>query len=474
LKTPLYRKVALKPSPAQEPFFKNVTEYARNSQTAQPFFDRTTKSYSPKPLIQKANMDAASKDAPAWSKEGSIFLAAGFFAASPEKQTEILQHESVHALHQRSAMTDNSDAARNYAENLANNSALANVHTLSVPAPAVLGFPPQSYDGWNQVYLGADYIIGEIIEKGITLRIAIPYDDIGIKEKTHKETLSGIEMDLIDKHKSEVYHCGTHPFKPIAVYIKKLKEVAAVADKVNSKIPAGSMWKAELVVMGQGVNEAYRIANGKGVLELDSNNINTSVILDSASHEASHGVFEHHAAAGDPDFTKRVPDNFALQVADVFAQLSGTKNVDIPTGKFDPKIKPTATSGGIKPAGLVMVMDILWSGSGGHPWSVDEFFASAYGAYIRDASLLNKIIDHYSSFDPSIKTIKPILINLLTIAGDPKKISALKAPAVTTAATTALGSVGAVPDHTIVSPVLGIIRELIDPTLVVGPAAIKC
>ena len=475
MKTDIYRKVAPKASRVQEPFFKSVTENARNSQTTPPFFEKAIKSHPQQPLIQtKANTDPVTKDAPAWSKEGSIFLAAGFFAASPDKQTEILQHESVHALHQRFAPTDNSDAARNHAENLAYNPALANVHTLAVAAPSVLGFPPQSYDNWNRVFLGGEHIIGEIIISGITLRIAIPYDEIGIKELTKKDTVGGIEMDTIVKDKSAVYHCGPHPFKPIASYIDRLKKVAAVANKVNSKIPAGSMWKTELVVMGPGVNEAFRIANGKGVIELDSNNIKTNFILDSASHEASHGVFEHHAAAGDPDFTKRVPDNYALAVADVFAQLSNTKNVDIPTGKFDPKIKPTAPPAGGKPAGLVMVIDTLWSGSGGHPWSVDEFFASAYGAYTQDKSLLNKIIDHYISFDSSIKPIKPILLGLLEIAGDKKKISALKAPADTTAATAALGSLGAVPDHTSPSITLGIVRELIDPSLVRGPATIKC
>jgi hypothetical protein len=476
VKTAIYRKVPPKPFRVQEPFFKAITENAHNSQATLPFFEKAIKSHSPQSLIQtKASTNPAPKDAPAWSKEGSIFLAGGFFAASPDKQTEILQHESVHALHQRYAPTDNSDAARNRAENLANNPALANAHTLAVPAPAVLGFPPQSYDNWNQVFLGVDHIIGEIIVSGIILRIAIPYDEIGIKELTQKGTLGGIDMDLIVKDKSAVYHCGPHPFKPIATYIERLKKVAAVADKVNSKIPAGSMWKAELVVMGPGVNEAFRIANGKGVLELDSKNINTNFILDSAAHEASHGVFEHHAAAGDPDYTKRVPDNFALAIADVFAQLSNTKNVDLPTGKFDPKIKPTAPTGNGAPAGLVMVVDTLWSGSGGHPWDgVDEFFASSYGAYTQDKSLLNKIIDHYISFDSSIKPIKPTLLGLLKIAGDQKKISALKAPANSTAANAALGSLGAVPDHTNIGSGLGIIAELIDPSKVIGPATIKC
>ena len=475
MKTDIYRNAAPDASRVQKPFFKSVTENSRNSQTTPPFFEKAIKSNPQQTLIQtKASADTVTKDAPAWSKEGSIFLAAGFFAASPDKQTEILQHESVHALHQRFAPTDNSDTARNQAENLANNPALANVHTLSVAAPAVLGFPPQSYDNWNRVFLGAEYIIGELIVSGITLRIAIFYDEIGIKEITKKDTVGGIEMEVIEKQKPAVYHCGAHPFKPIATYIDRLKKVAAVTSKVNSKIPAGSMWKAELVVMGPGVNEAFRIANGKGVLELDSNNIKTNFILDSAAHEASHGVFEHHAAAGDPDFTKRVPDNYALNVADVFAQLSNTKNVEIPTGKFDPKIKPTAPATGGQPAGLVMVMDTLWSGSGGHPWSVDEFFASAYGAYTQNESLLNKIIDHYIAFDPSIKPIKPILLGLLKIAGDTKKISALKAPADTTAAMAALGALGAVPDHTSPGRTLGIIQDLIDPSLVKGPATIKC
>jgi len=46
-----------------------------------------------------------------------------------------------------------------------------------------------------------------------------------------------------------------------------------------------------------------------------------------------------------------------------------------------------------------MVMDELWTGGGGHPWdTVDEFFASAHGAY-QQKSLFEKIVAHYGKAD---------------------------------------------------------------------------
>lgn len=449
MKAAKYRRHVTRIPRSKNFFFKSAGNNSRNGQPAS-FFEK----------------------APAWSIGGSVYLGAGFFAANPDKQKEILQHESVHALHQQSAPIDNSNAARNHAENIATNPGLADANALSVAAPEMLAFPPQTYDGWSQVHLGAENLFGEIVDSGITLRIAISYNELGIAEVTKKDSIGDMEMDMIVKSKSAVYHCGPHPFKPIAPYIDRLKKVAAVVKKVNAKIPAGSMWKTDLVVMAPNTNEAFRIANGKGLLELDSNNININFILDSVAHETSHGVFEHHAAAGDTDQYKRVPDNFALSIADLYVQLQNTKDVSIPTKKFDPDIVLASSSGG-KPAGLVMVMDMLWSGSGGHPWDgVDEFFASAYGAYIQNQSLLKKIIDRYAAYDPAIKPLKAVLLNLLQMTGDTKKIASLKAPADATGATKVLSYIKQVPDHTSAAP--GLLSQLIDTSTVVGPKHIKC
>ena len=478
MKTDINRKTAPKTSRVQEPFFKSAGENTQNSQTSQTFFPKIVKNHSPQSLIQASiNKSFTNKEVPAWSKGGSIFLGASFFAANEEKQTEILQHESVHALHQRSSHTDNSATARNHAENIANNPNLANSNALAVPAPSILRFPPQTHNPWNQVFLGHDYIIGEIISNGITLRILINFSDIKIVEKTKMSTMAGMKMPIITMTKSAVYHCGKHPYKPLLDYVKRLKELANEVAIVNSKIPAGSMWRTNLVVISPNfTNQAFRVANGKGVIELNKDDFKTPIILDTIAHEVSHGIFEYHNSAGNPNITKRIPDNFALSIADIFVKLSKTKLVNLPTKKFNPRIKPTSpsASGSAQPAGLVMVYDTLWSGSGGHPWSVDEFFASAYGAYLRDKSLLNKIIDHYVAYDPAIKSLKPLLINLLDIVGDQGKIKNIVAPVGNSAGVSALGSLNPVPDHTNPISVLGLVNELINPLLLKGPSNISC
>jgi hypothetical protein len=70
-----------------------------------------------------------------------------------------------------------------------------------------------------------------------------------------------------------------------------------------------------------------------------------------------------------------------------------------PTAKFDPD-RPPPLAGGGRAAGLVMVTDTLWSGSGGHPHAgPDEFFASALGAFLSNPGLQQKIFAHYAKAD---------------------------------------------------------------------------
>ena len=80
-----------------------------------------------------------------------------------------------------------------------------------------------------------------------------------------------------------------------------------------------------------------------------------------------------------------------------------------------------------------MVMDELWTGDGGHPWdTVDEFFASAHGAY-QQKPLFEKIVAHYGKADKKIPPLAKKLFALLAKVGDPKALVAIKTPADTIA-----------------------------------------
>ncbi len=414
------------------------------------------------------------KTAPAWTEGCETYISPFFFAAKPEVQQEILRHEQIHAWHQErnGGMEDNSPVARANAETLASGQFSKSDNLFFKPAPKVLGFSPQSHAPWNKVYLGYQFLIGEIVESGITLRILIPYKDLGIKQKTKKTKLNGKWNENVVKDLVEVYHCGKHPHKSLSDYVKALKNIAKQIVTVNQKLPAGSAWRTELVVIAAGVNEAYRTANGKGVIELEIKNIKDTIVIDSAAHEAAHGIFEHHRYSGNTDKSKVKPDNFALNMASVYMQLSKTKLVEMPTKKFNSKMKPVAGQDGGVPAGIIMVFDTLWSGKGGHPWDgVDEFFASAYGAYLRDPKLLEEIIDMYASFDSAINSIKPVLLNLLKSVGDQNLLKSLKSPKDLKEAQRLIKGIKEVPDHT--NGAVGVF-ELMDPTILRGPSAIKC
>jgi hypothetical protein len=76
-----------------------------------------------------------------------------------------------------------------------------------------------------------------------------------------------------------------------------------------------------------------------------------------------------------------------------------------------------------------MVADELWSGEGGHPVdNVDEFFASAYGAFVRAPVLLRQIVTHYKKAGPKINGLADQLFPLLSAVGKPKAWRKLREP----------------------------------------------
>jgi hypothetical protein len=119
-----------------------------------------------------------------------------------------------------------------------------------------------------------------------------------------------------------------------------------------------------------------------------------------------------------------------------------------------------------------MVADVLWSGSGGHPWQgPDEFFASAYGSWRHDPELLKQSIAHYAKKDKRITDFGKELLELLPLAGDTAAADALKGPADPKAALAALKKAGAPLD---VTSGQGGLDWLLDPEKLPAPGKILC
>jgi hypothetical protein len=413
-------------------------------------------------------------DTPAWAERGRIGLGPAFFQAGHITQADILRHEYVHALHQRSAALDNSASARRDAEALASATHLVPGQAINAPAPAILAFPPQKHKPWDKVYIGNSTIIGELTHGDLVLRIKMDYSEFKVEDifKYNKN----LDMDLIETNRATVYHCGKHPNINLVDKVKKLREVLSKVEQLNNKIPAKSTFKIKYVFVAANVSERFRTANNKGVLFLSSNTLAMGIV-DAAAHEASHGIFEHHATAGDTDPAKRVPDNLALQVADIFVKLRNTKAAAEPQTKFDPKSPPPyeSTDSTSRPAGIIPIHDTVWSGEGGHPWSdIDEFFASAFAAFTQDPKLLDKIIDHYNKHDPSIRPLYTQLFNLFKNVGNAKSLASVTAPSDKTAAEKMIRGTSAPPDYTDPAKRLISDRDLFDPTLLPGPDKIFC
>jgi hypothetical protein len=119
-----------------------------------------------------------------------------------------------------------------------------------------------------------------------------------------------------------------------------------------------------------------------------------------------------------------------------------------------------------------MVMDTLWSGSGGHPWDgVDEFFASAYGGFLLQRTLLEEIIAFYEKHDPAIKPLASDLLTLLPTVDQPKKYEAVKAPKTPKVARETLDAVAPLVEFTKEHYAAG---WYVDPSTMPGPDKINC
>lgn len=388
---------------------------------------------------------------PAWTSNGEINLGpAGLFLA-PQEQRRMLRHEAFHRLHQRIAGVSEAANARTEAERLAANAESGFSFPFPLaPAPALLAFPPQPHAPWDQVWIGGGQIIGEVTEGGVAARIILSYPDIGI----------------ITAPESQTYHCGKHDPAPIPTLVPRMRKAAKQAAALNSKIPEKNYpLKTAVIAISPGANSAFREAGGKGVLVVKQEESWEGII----AHEGSHGIFSFHLGE---QVKLGAPDALAKGFAELFLELKNTAAVSIPTGIFDPKHPPPLKDDGkttTQPAGLVMVMDELWTGGGGHPWdTVDEFFASAHGAY-QQKPLFKKIVAHYGKADKKIPPLAKKLFALLAKVGDPKALAALKTPADTTAINAELQRIP--PTPAVVDPVTDL---LVNPDTLRGPSTILC
>ena len=395
-----------------------------------------------------ANLPATT---PAWTSNGEINLGpAGLFMA-PQEQRRMLRHEAFHSLHQRIAGVSETANARTEAERFAANAESGfNFPVPLAPAPALLAFPPQPHAPWDRVWIGGGKIIGEVTEGGVAARITLSYTDIGITTAPEYQT----------------YHCGKHDLAPIPTLVPQMRKAAKQAAALTSKIPEKNYpLKTAVIAIAPGANSAFRQSGGKGVLVVKQEDNWEGVI----AHEGSHGIFAFHLGE---KVKTGAPDALAKAFAELFLELKNTAPVSIPTGIFGPKNLPPLKDNGkttTQPAGLVMVMDELWDGRGGHPWdTVDEFFTSAYGGY-QQKPLFEKIVAHYGKADKRIPALAKKLFALLATVGDPKAIAALKTPADTTAIDAELQRVAPTPevtDH--------VILELVNPDTLPGPSNILC
>lgn len=365
---------------------------------------------------------------PAWSAGGAVHVAPQAMFAAPGERQAMLQHEATHARQQRSAPADNSTSARQQAEQAAESGV-----DVAAGAPEVLGYPPQNFSPWQRVWIGHPGIVGEVEAAGVKVRLYMDYAELA-PVKGYWD-----------------YFCGPHDGAPVPDRVKEMQGIANLAGSINAALPAGRHRVDMVVIGGDPSIDGYRYFQGKGLVALSRDELLAKTWPATIRHEVSHGVFEFHGDGGKANAAPAAPDNFALAVADIFNRLRRTRAVPLPRKAFAAETPGLAMTEGerVIPAGLAMVHDTLWAGSGGHPQdNVSEFFASAHAAYLTDKALLRRLVDFYAGHDPALRELGKELFALLAKVPDPKAYGSVKAPRAKDDAAATIKAAGGVPEFT--------------------------
>jgi hypothetical protein len=403
--------------------------------------------------LLRARMDPGlAPETAAVTEGGEISFNPRVALLEPDRADAIARHEHAHARHQRAAAAiDDSPGARAHAEDVAHRAETGGAISpaeLAAPAPSRLTYVGSNYGPFPTVYVGDTMVILEVESGGVPVRTYVDY----------KQEF-GIPNQGAAKFECDPKYRDTPHLQDLA---KRMRAVCAEVTKMNALMPANAPERVSLVAIDPGEEPAYRLtASGKGMITLKEPDV------DDVAHEASHAIFEAHSGTSRPGGTA---DNLALNVADLFIQLKGTKQVPIPAGPFDQdKRKPSKTHQTTEAAGLVMVLDVLWAGEGGHTTQdpPTEFFASAFGAFRRNRALLEMIIDYYQTLDPALKALRARLMTLLEAVEDPKKQEALKAPTAAGAA----AMIGKVQPAATIQPTSAQLLALLDPAKMRQPAS---
>lgn len=367
---------------------------------------------------------------PAWAEDGEMVLGAPSIGLSQSERADVIHHEMIHALQQRTAPVEETGAARERAERLATRPCgdFPSPDALRAPAPRLLAAPIKGKPatGFDRLFAGDGEVIGEVVAAGVTVRTSRSYADLEIEAPIDPSSRFG----TASMTEPQYLACGNRSFATLKKTAKKLRAVAKAVARANGVIAAGSPWRVEQVFV---VSEASRLhfADGRALITIALDDF-ANAAAETAAHEASHAVFESHSHPdpGKPDVL--APDTLALRISDLFLRLSQTKPVPLPSKPFNkqkPSLKAEADDE-LRPAGIVMVTDGLWSGGAmtdGHPWDgPDEFFASAYGAFVTDPALLRRMIAHFAPADASIKQAGAELLTLLSATKDSKAQGSLQ------------------------------------------------
>ena len=267
-------------------------------------------------------------ETPAWAEDGRIVVAPRAFVLPPTEQAELVQHELIHVIQQRFAPVEETPAARDRAERLADRPLgdLPSPRDLQAPAPRLLAAPVtgKQAEGFARLFAGADRIIGEVVDGGVTVRAERSFTQLKIEAPTDPKSQFGAKTmtDL------QFLACGKKSFASLKGLATKMRAVAKRVAGVNDSISKGSRWRVELVLV---VSEESRLheVDGKPLITISHEDFDHSG-PETAAHEAS--LFESHTHPKDP--SALAPDAFALRFADLFGRLAKTTGVPLPTDPF--------------------------------------------------------------------------------------------------------------------------------------------